>query len=276
MLENSPAHCTRTLRAWTASLLTFATASVVAPFVQAMPTEILVRVIAQDAKFMGDHTGGAAIILREADSGKILAEGKTTGATGDTDRIMNATGRSPKRARDGDGSFSGVIDIDRPTLVTLEAAGPLGHPQSALKVSAQRWVLPGHHMRNGDGWTIELPGLILRITTPTSQSKFGNMLMIPVDVQMTLMCGCAITKDGPWKAEDYIVQALLFDHGRQVAMGALSFAGTDNRFIGGIEAPYDGSFELIVEGENKLTGNGGIARLPLVVPRPRMPVDGQR
>jgi hypothetical protein len=276
MRLNSPAIYARTIAMWMCCFLIIAAASIMAPVAQATPTEILVRVIAQDAKFMGDHTGGAAIILREADSGRILAEGKTTGATGDTDRIMNATGRSPKRARDGDGSFLGVIDIDRPTLVSLEASGPLSYPQSALKVSAQRWVLPGHHVRTGDGWTIELPGLIVRITTPTPQSKFGNILMIPVDVQMTLMCGCAITKDGPWKADAYTVQALLFESGRQVATGTLSFAGTDNRFIGGIEAPYDGSFDLVVEGENKLTGNGGIARMPLVVPKPRMPVDGQR
>ncbi|MFC3175481.1 hypothetical protein ACFOD9_14575 [Novosphingobium bradum] len=39
------------------------------------PTPVTVRVISQDAKFVGDSTGGAQVILRDAENGHILAEG---------------------------------------------------------------------------------------------------------------------------------------------------------------------------------------------------------
>ena len=61
----------------------------------AEPTPVTVRVISQDAKFVGDSTGGAQVILRDAESGHILAEGITAGGTGNTDQIMQSTGRSP-------------------------------------------------------------------------------------------------------------------------------------------------------------------------------------
>ena len=56
----------------------------------AEPTQIVVRVISQDGKFVGDHTGGASVTLRDAKTGKVLALGSTKGGTGNTDRIMAA------------------------------------------------------------------------------------------------------------------------------------------------------------------------------------------
>jgi hypothetical protein len=64
----------------------------------AEPTQIVVRVISQDGKFVGDHTGGASITLREVKSGRVLARGVTRGGTGDTERIMEASRRSPSIA----------------------------------------------------------------------------------------------------------------------------------------------------------------------------------
>ena len=43
----------------------------------AEPTEITVRVMAKDSKFIGTETGGAQVTLRDADSGEVLAQGLT-------------------------------------------------------------------------------------------------------------------------------------------------------------------------------------------------------
>lgn len=56
--------------------------------VTATPTKIMIRAKARDAKFIGSSLGGAYIIVRDKTSQKILAEGKTTGGTGNTDLIM--------------------------------------------------------------------------------------------------------------------------------------------------------------------------------------------
>ena len=54
----------------------------------AEPTEVVVRVISQDAKFVGDQMGGARVVLRDAETGEVLADGITTGGTGNTKQIV--------------------------------------------------------------------------------------------------------------------------------------------------------------------------------------------
>ena len=54
----------------------------------AEPTPVTVRVISQDAKFVGDGMGGARVTLRDARTGRVMANGVTKGGTGDTDQIM--------------------------------------------------------------------------------------------------------------------------------------------------------------------------------------------
>ena len=57
---------------------------------QAEPTEIVVRVLSRDAKFIGSSMGGAQVTLRDVKSGDVLAEGQTSGGTGDTGLLMKA------------------------------------------------------------------------------------------------------------------------------------------------------------------------------------------
>ena len=59
---------------------------------QAEPTEIVVRVLGNDSKFIGTSMGGMRVTLRDAQTGEILATGLTQGATGDTRRIMHEDG----------------------------------------------------------------------------------------------------------------------------------------------------------------------------------------
>jgi hypothetical protein len=52
------------------------------PGAPARPTEIVVRVISKDSKFIGTSMGGMRITLRDAHTGELLATGIIVGGTG--------------------------------------------------------------------------------------------------------------------------------------------------------------------------------------------------
>lgn len=111
-------------RAFTIICAVFA-ATVTGASAFAEPTDIVVRAISRDAKFIGDSMGGVRIILRDAQSGKILAEGVTSGGTGDTKRLTETAKRREALATPEAAAFRATIDIDQPRLVEMEAFGPL-------------------------------------------------------------------------------------------------------------------------------------------------------
>ncbi len=218
----------------------------------AEPTAVTVRVIAQDAKFIGTSMGGVRVTLRDARTREQLAQGLTEGGTGETDRIMRASGRSPARAGEGVAAFLTTIDITEPMLVELEAEGPLGHPASVLRATQRRWILPGQPVTQGDGWVIELPGLVI---TPTT-SVAGDTVTIGAHVQ--LMCGCPITPGGLWDSADYKVQASLWQSGKQLAAGDLAFVKAPGGYEGAVALPGKGTYKLVLAAQNIRTGNSGL------------------
>lgn len=127
----------------------------------AEPTAITIRPISHDGKFIGDSMGGVRVRLTEAASGRELAAGTTSGTTGDTRKLVVEPRRRQTPIHTPDASaFRAVVDIERPTLVRVEATGPLGKPDAQITVSAMRWLLPGQPL-DGDGWTLEFPGLAI-------------------------------------------------------------------------------------------------------------------
>ena len=67
----------------------------------AEPTDITVRVLAKDSKFVGTSMGGMRIILRDAHTGEVLATGVTKGGTGNTELLMHENrGRRAQLADD--------------------------------------------------------------------------------------------------------------------------------------------------------------------------------
>ena len=92
---------------------------------KAEPTEIVVRVMAKDAKFIGTETGGAEITLRDADTGEVLAHGLTAGATGNTPKIMTSGhARRDVLSDETSAKFTTTIDIQRPRRISVTAVGP--------------------------------------------------------------------------------------------------------------------------------------------------------
>lgn len=220
----------------------------------AEPTPVTVRVIARDAKFIGTSMGSVKVRLRDATSGKTLAEGLTEGGTGDTQKIMHAQGRNPDRAGEGVAAFKTSLDLAAPTLVELVAEGPLGHPLSVLKVTQQRWILPGQGLTEGDGWVVELPGLVITPKTAVSDGKLS------VSAKVELMCGCPITPGGLWDAADYETTASLWQGGKQLATTKLTFTTAPGGYDGVIALPGKGRYRLLLFARNIRTGNSGLVQ----------------
>jgi hypothetical protein len=230
----------------------------------ATPTEVVVRVISQDAKFVGDSMGGAEVVLRDARSGEILAQGVTRGGTGDTNLIMASSGRSPQRSSATAAAFHALLDIDRPTLVRVEINGPLGFPRTMQRASSERWLVPGQSGGTGEGWVVELPGLAIRLSagTPT-QFRRGTAQSLTAEVQ--LMCGCPITPGGLWDAAQYEVFAELWQSGAVRERLSFAFSESPGRFLANWTPMVRGDADLVIVARNRVTGNTGVLEQPVTI-----------
>lgn len=237
----------------TVSRLVAAALIAVATPLGAEPTRVIVRAQSLDAKFIGDHTGGAAVVLRDARSGRVLARGTTTGETGDTALLM----RQPHARRTAltgptTAGFAATIDIDAPTLVRAELRAPLGHPQAIVTAAAEQWLLPGHDV-TGDGWIVPMAGLIVE---PGATS--GGAAGLRIDATVTLLCGCPIEPGGVWDAADYRIEAALLRGKRIVATGVLAPAGKPSAFAGALTAVPPGRYRLRLTAADAQTRNVGV------------------
>ena len=133
-------------------------------------TKLAVYVLAKDAKFIGDYTGGAQVTIKHRDSGEILAQGLTTGGIGNTDKIMKTTTASQKIDKSA-AFFLADLTVDVATPVIIEAKGPMDYLQSVHQVSVSSWVYPDQMARPV---VIEMPGYIVEgeYTQVTSKCEF--------------------------------------------------------------------------------------------------------
>ena len=223
----------------------------------AAPTEVVVRVISQDAKFVGDSMGGAEVILRSAESGDILAKGVTSGGTGDTEKIMAARGRAPARASDTAAAFRTTIDIKRPLLIRVEIKGPLGFPKTMQRATSERWLVLGQNAGVGDGWIIELPGLAVKLVDPMPPAFIRGVPHV-LTAEVQLMCGCPITPGGLWDSANYDVSAELRQSGKLREVVPLQFVTSPGRFAVLWTPKTSGKADLIIIARNRISENTGV------------------
>lgn len=209
----------------------------------AVPTDVVVRVLSQGAKFIGDGVGGVEVTLADG-AGRTLASGRIAGGTGDTGKIMGGSPRGTPVATPGAAAFRASVDVSVPTLVTVTVRGPLEHPAAAVTATSQRWLLPGQAVM-GDGWVLELPGLVVRAGVADGRIS-GDVMML---------CGCPIEAGGLWDAGRFEVTAVLGD-GRRVA---LPFAGRTGHFSAALAGRADGA---VVTAVDRLSGATGVGRVP--------------
>ena len=231
----------------------------------AEPTDITVRVISLGGKFIGSTMGGARIILRDAQSGEILAEGRTEGTTGDTARIMTGGPRNIAVADGKTAAFHARIDIDEPRLVEVEAYGPLAQPQSAMRVTARQWVLPGRGVTAGDGWVLEMPGLVVDMVEPAAHRRGQAGKAVRVAVNVALMCGCPIEPGGLWDAARFDVRATVRLDGRKVAELPLPYAGHTGYFAADLKLDRPGGYVITVAAVDGRTGATGVDRSSILI-----------
>lgn len=240
----------RSVAASAAFVLTLSAAS--AAFAE--PTAVTVRVLAKDAKFIGDSMGGVEVVLSDAASGRRLAVGLTKGGTGDTKKLVVEPRVRGEPVATGAAAFTASLDLDRPTLVRATATGPKGKPASAVTVSAEMWILPGKAVV-GDGWVLEMPGLVVEPSWAAGQAT----------AKVSPMCGCPIEAGGHWDAARYEVRGALLQGGRVVAEGPLAFTGKTGVFAGEIRAPKPGRYRLRVTAFDAATANAGVAEAAAAV-----------
>lgn len=251
-----------------ASIITLSLAACLVPAaVCAEPTEITVRVLAKDSKFIGTSMGGMRIVLRDAQTGEILATGLTQGTTGDTGLIMHEDRGSRAVLSDaGAAKFTAMLDLDEPRLIEAEAYGPLGQPQAAARVLATQWVVPGKHLTGGDGWVLDLPGLVVDVLAPPAHVRVPQAAGgVDLRANVVMMCGCPIEPGGLWDADKLEVKAIVRRDGKRISEVPLAFAGETSQFAAKIEAAEPGFYEVIVYAHDPGNGNTGLDRTTFIV-----------
>ena len=233
----------------------------------AEPTDITVRVISRDAKFIGSSMGGVRITIRDADTGEILAQGVTEGGTGNTDRIMKRDRKRGDTLSTKDAAKYAVrLDLQEPRRIRVTAFGPLAQRQSASRVSAVQWVVPGKHLTGGDGWLLEMPGFVVDVLAPPTHVKLkGIPRTVQLKANVTMMCGCPIEPRGLWDANRYEVKALIKRNGQAAGTVPLAYAGATSQFAGTLKVDKPGTYEAVVYAYDGSNGNTGLDKVTFIV-----------
>lgn len=233
---------------------------------RAEPTRVEVRVLARGAKFLGGYAASTRVVLTDAETGQVLAQGQTSGTTGDTQRIIG--GSSPQdgeRSTKDSAAFRATLDIDRPRRVTLSVTGPLGQPQATTTATSTQWILPGHDLTAGDGWLMELPGLIVNLAQPLAYQRIKAGTTVPLRAGVTMLCGCALSENGPWPASDVEVEAYVTVDGAALDKVGLRFDPESAMFDAKLPATAPGLYEVEVRAWMGKRNNAGVARTAFFV-----------
>lgn len=236
--------------------------------VYAVETKVMIRAKARDAKFIGSSLGGAYVIVRNKANQQILAEGKTTGSTGNTELIMKTPKtRAISIADEKTAGFMAKIDIEEPTFVSIEVVSPYNLKQAQATVTTELWLIPGKHIL-GDGIVLEIPGFIIDILKPRTHQYISlkDIKDKPFQFQanVVMMCGCVIDKGGVWNSEDMEVKGILKKDGKYLKEVKMSWIST-NLFEGSDFINTPGNYELILYAYDEKTGNTGIDKVNYVV-----------
>jgi hypothetical protein len=236
----------------------------------AIPTTIVIRVMAKDAKFVGTEMGGVQITLRDAETGEVLAQGLTDGTSGATPLIMKDGHARREILSDAKSAkFSATLDLGEPRRITVTATGPSSPKQAATAVSSTQWVVPGKNIDGGDGWVLELPGFAVSALDPPADINLATTgkipVHVPVHVNVRMMCGCPITPNGQWDANKLEIAAIVTRGGKTLRTIPLSYAGKPSEFVGDIDVADKGEYEVTVYAYDPADGNTGLDRFTVTV-----------
>lgn len=231
---------------------------------QDQATEITVRALAADAKFIGTSMGGVQVSIKDARTGELLASGITSGGTGSTDRLM----RQPRDRYDtlavgNSAGFRASIELEKPTLVEITGYGPLAFRQAAVTVSTQMWLIPGKDI-TGDGVILEFPGFVVDVIRPSAHASVEPGT-VKVLANVVMMCGCPTADGGLWDSSRFEIEARLFRNGQPYREFELDFTGEESMFGGTVELNEPGTYEVILTVYDERTGNTGVDKTTFIV-----------
>jgi len=153
---------------------------------EAVQTKLVVRAKSKDAKFVGTKMGGARVVITDTETGKVLANGLTAGGTGSTQKIMIEPKTRFGTIAEGAAKFETSIDIDEPTLITIDVEGPYMHKENLIKSSTQIWLIPGRDIV-GEGVIIEIPGFSVDAAAPGKAKLVNGEAVIPVEARIVMI-----------------------------------------------------------------------------------------
>ncbi len=229
-------------------------------------TEIVVRVLAKDAKFIGHpDENGVQITLRDVQTGEVLAQGVTKGGNGQTATIMTTGHLRRQIISQGGSKFSATIDLQRPRLISVTATGPIVPKGAALTVTSSQWVLPGKSINGGDGWVLEIPGFAIELVDPLPANVRlnGKAVEIPIHANITMQCNCELEPGGLWDPSKFEIGAMLEKDGKSYPATPLAFAGKASMFAGNITIREPGDYMVDVYAYDPANGNTGLIKVPM-------------
>ena len=153
---------------------------------EAIPTKLVIRAKSKDAKFIGTKVGGAIITIKNSETGKVLAEGVTEGATGNTGKIMMEPKKRFGTISFGAAKFETSINIYEPTLITIDVDAPLVTKPHMIRSSTQMWLIPGKDI-TGEGIIIEIPGFSVVASAPETVSMTDRKAVIPFQSKIVMI-----------------------------------------------------------------------------------------
>lgn len=229
---------------------------------QTVQTDVSVHVLSKGAKFIGSSMGGARVTITNAETGEQLSQGITSGSTGNTDRIMEAIhGRDRVLSTEDAADFETSVWLDKPTRIKVTAYGPLAHEDDANTATVTTRVLPGEDLSGGDGILMEIPGFVVDIQEPEANWFQGKSTEVTFKANVTMMCGCPITPDGLWDANEYDIAVKLYRNKKLIDEVPMSYAGEPSQFEAKINLPKPGCYKAVVQAHDPNNGNTGYEQM---------------
>lgn len=237
-------------------------------FSEATDTQIMVRAKAKDAKFIGSSIGGALVIIRNQQTGEVMATGITEGSTGNTELIMNTpVQRRSQLTDEKTAGYLATVDINEPTLIRVEVTAPINQRQSMAVATTELWLIPGKHL-TGDGIVLEIPGYVIDVLTPRAHERITLSSLengeIKIQANIVMMCGCPITSGGIWDADGIEVKAQIKKDGALTDEISLSVTET-SLFEGSFQPAEAGNFEIIIYAYDPVTSNTGVDKVNFIL-----------
>lgn len=226
-------------------------------------TDVVVRAISKDAKFIGSSMGGAHVIIKEVKTGKILAEGTTSGSTGDTEKLVRSPHVRYEQLSTVDAAkFEATLSLSEPVFVEVLATAPMAQKQSQVTSSTQLWLIPGKNI-TGDGIMLEIPGFAIDILQPQAHATSTDD-EIEITANAVMMCGCPTSPDGLWDSNEMEFVAIISRGEKEIARKDMVYAGRSSTYETSFQPSQSGAYEITVYGFDPRTGNTGVDQTTVI------------